>query len=80
MMIITLFLHPLEFQHIVHIQIFGKNAISPIIIVLYEFFQKYNINIELLSIFRHYIHVQYNGRDLNIDLSDESRKSYIKYC
>lgn len=51
----------------------GKNAISPIIIVLYEFFQKYNINIELLSIFRRYIHMQYDGRDLNIDFSDESR-------
>ena len=58
----------------------GNNAISPIIIVLYEFFQKYNINIELLSIFRHYIHMQYNGRDLNIDFTDKSRKSYIKCC
>lgn len=51
----------------------GSNAVSPIIIVLYEFFQKYGINIELLSMFRRYIHMQYNGRDLNIDYQDESR-------
>lgn len=52
----------------------GKNAISSIIIVLQEFLQMYSINIELLSFFRRYIHMQYNGEDLNIDYSDESGK------
>lgn len=50
----------------------GINAISPIIIVLNELFSIYNINIELLTFFSRYIHMQYNGYDLNISYSDES--------
>ena len=52
----------------------GINAISHIIIVLYEFLKSYNINIELLSFFKKYIHTQYNGEDLNIEYFDESGK------
>lgn len=52
----------------------GINAISHIIIVLYDFFKLYNIDIELLSFFRKHIHTQYNGEDLNIDYFDESGK------
>lgn len=50
----------------------GKNAISPIIITLYEFLHLYGIDISLLSFFRRYIHMQYDGEDLNINFSDES--------
>lgn len=40
----------------------GINAISRIIIVLNDFFEEYKINIELLSMFRHYIHTQFRWR------------------
>lgn len=52
----------------------GINAISNIIIALYELLRIYNINIQLLSMFCRYIHTQYNGDDLNINLPDESGK------
>ncbi len=52
----------------------GVNAISNIIISLDELLEMYNINIELLSMFRRYIHTQYNGDDLNINYPDESGK------
>lgn len=52
----------------------GVNAISRVIIVLYELLEIYGINIKLLSMFRRYIHIQYNGEDLNIDYTDESGK------
>lgn len=52
----------------------GSNAISPMIITLYEFFKIYNVNIGLFSFFRKYIHMQFNGEDLNINCSDESGK------
>lgn len=50
----------------------GKNAISPVIITLYEFLNLYDIDINLLRFVRHHIHMQYNGEDLNINFSDES--------
>lgn len=52
----------------------GINAISQMIIVLNDFFEEYGINIKLLSMFRRYIHTQYNGEDLNINYLDESGK------
>ncbi len=52
----------------------GKNAISTLIIVLNDFFNLHSICIELLSNFSRYIHMQYNGADLNMDYSDESGK------
>ncbi len=52
----------------------GKNAISSLIIVLDEFFKINSITIDILSFFRRYIHMQYNGEDLNIDYCDESGK------
>lgn len=52
----------------------GLNAISQAIIVIYDLFKKYGINLELISMFRRYINMQYNGEDLNIDYSDESGK------
>lgn len=40
----------------------GINAISRIIIILNDFFAEYEINIELLSMFRRYIHTQFRWR------------------
>lgn len=52
----------------------GINAISQAIIVIYDLFKEYAINVDLITMFRRYIHMQYNGEDLNIDYSDESGK------
>ncbi len=52
----------------------GKNAISPIIITLYEILHLYSLNIDIITFFRHYIHMQYNGDDLQLGCCDESGK------
>jgi len=50
----------------------GKNAISPIIIILNNLFKLYTINVPLLSFFTNYINLQYNGKYLGIYCLDES--------
>ncbi len=52
----------------------GVNAVSQTIIILYDLLEQYGINVELISMFRRYIHMQYNGEDLGVDYSDESGK------
>ncbi len=52
----------------------GVNAISRLIVVLYELFKLYSINIPLFDFFNSYIYTQYNGENLKIDFSDESGK------
>lgn len=52
----------------------GINAISRLLIVLYKVFQFYQIQIELLDFFYHYINTQYYGENLEIDFEDESGK------
>lgn len=52
----------------------GVNAISQAIVVLHDLFKKYDIDIDIISMFYRYINTNFNGIDLNIDLSDESGK------
>lgn len=52
----------------------GKNAISQLMVILYEIFNNYNINIELFNFFYNYIGTQYDGKNLGIDFEDESGK------
>lgn len=50
----------------------GKNAISPLIIVLDKLFKNYNIVIPLFDLFTQYIGLDYNGNKLKINVPDES--------
>lgn len=50
----------------------GINAISRLLVVLYEFFALYNIDINIISTFNKYINTQTNGKNLGIDYYDES--------
>lgn len=50
----------------------GKNAISPLIIVLDELFSSYGIDIPLFNFFAKYIHTEYTGKRLGINYHDES--------
>ena len=50
----------------------GKNAISPLIIVLSDIFNFYNINIDLFDFFKFYIGNDFDGKNLGINFSDES--------
>lgn len=60
-------------SHAAHPEL-GINAISRLLIVLYEVFNYYKINIELFDFFNSYIHTQYNGENLEINFEDESGK------
>jgi succinyl-diaminopimelate desuccinylase len=51
---------------------FGINAISRLIIVLDNLFKHYNIEIPLFDLFTKYIGLDYNGKNLNINIPDES--------
>ena len=50
----------------------GKNAISKIIIILNELFNKYNAKQDLLEYFSKYIGDDYTGKNLKINFKDES--------
>ncbi len=50
----------------------GVNAISRLIIILNDIFNKYNSPIEIFNFFSKYIGIQYNGENLNINVKDES--------
>ncbi len=50
----------------------GKNAISQALIVLYELFKVYDINNDFLSYFNEKIGLDYNGKNLDINVQDES--------
>lgn len=50
----------------------GLNAISKLIIVLYEFFKDFNIHLPILSYFYQYIYNEFDGKSLGINFEDES--------
>ncbi len=50
----------------------GINAISRLIIILNDIFNKYNSPIELFDFFSKYIKTEYNGESLEINVKDES--------
>lgn len=52
----------------------GDNAISKLLIILYEFFKLHNINIPIFSYFYKFINMQYDGKNLKINYEDESGK------
>lgn len=56
----------------------GKNAISQILIVLQELFKIYGIQNELIDSFCTTIGLDYNGKNLGINIEDESRITYFK--
>lgn len=51
---------------------FGTNAISQLLIVIHELFLSFNIENEFITNFYQKINLQYDGKDLGIDRSDES--------
>jgi len=50
----------------------GSNALSKVLIVLYDLFTEYNIHIDILDYFIKYIGDDYTGKKLGIDFEDES--------
>lgn len=50
----------------------GKNAISPLLVVLDSIYKSYNINIDILDFFTNFINTQYDGKNLGIDFKDET--------
>ena len=52
----------------------GKNAISPMIILLNRLFNRFKYKIELFEFFKNYIKTEFDGKSLNIDFEDESGK------
>ncbi len=52
----------------------GKNAISPMIILLNRIFNRFEYKIELFEFFKNYIKTEFDGKSLNIDFEDESGK------
>lgn len=50
----------------------GINAISRLLVVLYEIFNTYNVKIPLLELFYNCINTQYNGSSLGLESNDES--------
>ena len=52
----------------------GDNAISKLLVLLYEVFTHNNTNIGILHLFNNYISTQYNGEKLELNLEDESGK------
>lgn len=55
----------------------GSNAISKLLVLLYEVFSKYNTNIGILHFFYNYLGLDYNGSKLGINIEDESGKLTI---
>ena len=52
----------------------GKNAISPMIILLNRIFNRFEYKIELFEFFKNYIKTEFDGKSLDIDFEDESGK------
>ncbi len=52
----------------------GVNAISRLLVVLYQIFDFYQLHINLFDFFYSYINTQYYGENLKIDFEDESGK------
>lgn len=52
----------------------GNNAISNLLVVLYELLEKHNINIPIISYFYKYINLEHDGKSLGINFEDESGK------
>lgn len=52
----------------------GTNAISQLLVILYEIFNYYEIKLELLEFFNEYINTQYYGENLGINFEDETGK------
>jgi len=50
----------------------GVNAISHLLMVLYKIYQKYEISLDLLDFFANNIGDDYTGKNLNINIQDES--------
>ena len=50
----------------------GNNAISKLLIVLYDLFRLYNIQLDILNYFIKYIGDDYTGKNLSINFEDES--------
>lgn len=50
----------------------GINAISRLVIILKHIFNKYNCPIELFEFFEKYINTQYDGKNLEINVKDET--------
>lgn len=58
-------------SHAAHPEL-GINAISKLIIVLYDLFTYYNVHLDILEYFAKYIGDDFTGRDLGINFKDES--------
>lgn len=50
----------------------GKNAISPMIILLNKLYNHFNFNLNIFEFFDKYIGNEFDGKSLNINISDES--------
>ena len=70
----SIFLHSTGIQaHSAHPDL-GKNAISPIIILLNRIFNHFEYKIKIFEFFENYINTEFNGKSLGIDFIDESGK------
>ena len=70
----TIVLHSIGVQaHSAHPDL-GKNAISPMIILLNHIFNHFDLKIKLFEFFQKYINTEFNGKSLGIDFKDESGK------
>ena len=70
----SIFLHSVGIQaHSAHPDL-GKNAISPIIILLNRIFNHFKYKINLFEFFEKYINTEFSGKSLSIDFEDESGK------
>ena len=50
----------------------GKNSISPMIILLHKLFDNFNLKLNILEFFDKYIRNEFDGKSLNLNMSDES--------
>lgn len=50
----------------------GINAISRLIVILSNFFNIYDISLELFDFFKNYINIDYTGKSLDINFKDQS--------
>lgn len=55
----------------------GSNAISKLLVLLYEVFTDYKTNVGILHLFYSYLGLDYNGEKLSLILDDESGKLTI---
>ena len=55
----------------------GSNAISKLLIILYETFSHFKANIGILHLFYNYLNIDYYGEKLGFNLDDESGKLTI---